>query len=369
MVYALPDGTAIHDPGPVAEGILKDVGWSGSFAALYFPHIAAADPWQTEIAVINMSDQTVAGILRALSDGGLLVETKAVTLSARGRKQINVANEFTNHSDIGYMIFDTDTDAIEGYTKFYIDGAYRAAIPAVKAVNTSNIYIPHIASAADWWTGVSLLNTTSSTKGLTFTFSNGQSKQISLNANEHRAFDIASLFNNQPQPGIQWAVISNASGVIGLELFGSRGWGTQLEGILLTDKTSTTLYYPHVAGNEWWTGIVAFNPSALSGTITIAPYSDRGTALSSSQLSIAGHGEIFRRGFGPQPSRSDGLVQDQTPRGPSAALSFSAPTTDSSLQPMQQEGQPPRRRASFRRSRRTAGPALHSSTRKRPRRP
>ena len=69
--------------------------------ALYFPHVATNFPWQTEIAIINTSpDQTITGTLRALSDGGQLIETKAVTLSARGRRQITVANEFTNHTDI-----------------------------------------------------------------------------------------------------------------------------------------------------------------------------------------------------------------------------------------------------------------------------
>ena len=53
-------------------------------------------------------------------------------------------------------------------------------------------------------------------------------------------------------------MITNASGIIGLELFGG---SNQLDGILLTDKTASALYYPHVAGSEWWTGIVAYNPS------------------------------------------------------------------------------------------------------------
>ena len=59
-----------------------------------------------------------------------------------------------------------------------------------------------------------------------------------------------SLFNNQPQPGIKSAVITNASGIIGLELFGTNGGSNQLEGILLTDKTASSLYYPHV-DSEW----------------------------------------------------------------------------------------------------------------------
>ena len=80
--------------------------------------------------------------------------------------------------------------AVQGYTKFYQAGIYRAAIPAVKEVNTSDIYISHIDSGAQWWTGVSLVNTTSATKELTITFNNGQSRNITLNANEHRAFTI-----------------------------------------------------------------------------------------------------------------------------------------------------------------------------------
>jgi formylglycine-generating enzyme required for sulfatase activity len=259
-------------------------------AALYFPHVATSIPWQTEIAIINTSpDQTVTGTLRALSDEGQLIETKAVTLSARGRRQITVANEFTDHTDIGYIIFDTDSDAVQGYTKFYREGYYRAAIPAVKEVNTSDIYISHIASSTDWWTGVSLVNTTSATKVLTITFNNGQSRSYTLNAGEHRAFDIASLFNNQPQPDIQSAVITNASGIIGLELFGNNGGSNHLDGILLTDNTASTIYYPHVASdNIWWTGIVAYNPSGQESYITITPYSAQGILLSTSTLTIAG---------------------------------------------------------------------------------
>ena len=84
---------------------------------LYFPHVDTSLPWQTEIAIINTGDQTVNGTLKAFSDDGHLLETQDVTLSARGRRQIIVANEFTNHTDIGYIIFDTDSPAVQGYTK------------------------------------------------------------------------------------------------------------------------------------------------------------------------------------------------------------------------------------------------------------
>ena len=265
----------------------------GHSASLYFPHVVTSTPWQTEIAVINTSAQEVTGTLTGRSDTGLVRDTKPVTLSPHGRRQIIVANEFANHTDIGYIVFDSSSAAVEGYTKFSREGYYRAAIPAVKEVNSSGtLYIPHIASDADWWTGVSLVNTTATPKVLTITFNNDQSRQITLAANQHWIFNVAQeFFNNQPQPDIKSAVITNASGVIGLELFGSLGWGTQLEGVLLSDKTTSTIYYPHVAGNEWWTGIVAYNPSVSECRMTIRPYKADGTILSSQEIPISGKGK------------------------------------------------------------------------------
>jgi tripartite motif-containing protein 71 len=265
---------------------------AGSNALLYFPHVDTSLPWQTEIAIINTSAQTVTGTLKGFSNDGQLVETMAVTLSARSRRQITVANEFTNHINIGYIIFDTSSATVQGYTKLYQAGIYRAATPAVKVVNTGDIYVSHIDSSAQWWTGVTLVNTTAETKNMTITFNDGQSVPYTLNPNQRRVFTIGSLLNDPLQPTIQSAVITNASGVIGLELFGSNAGigmgGNQLEGILLTDKTASTIYYPHIDSNGWWTGIVAFNPAESACTITVTPYSTLGTALATSTLSIAG---------------------------------------------------------------------------------
>ena len=267
-------------------------GATGNNRTLYFPHVDTNLPWQTEIAAINTSpDQNVTGTLKAFNDEGQLIETKALTLPARGRRQIIVSSEFAHHIDIGYIIFEADSPAVQGYTKFYQAGLYGAAIPAVKEVNTSDIYIPHIASDAQWWTGVSLVNTTSATKELTITFNTGHSVPYTLNPHEHKAFTIGSLFNQPLQPSVRSAVITNASGVIGLELFGSAGGGTQLDGILLTDKTASTLYYPHVAGDGWWTGIAAYNPSESASTMTVTPYSAEGALLPPSTLSIARKGK------------------------------------------------------------------------------
>ncbi len=61
-------------------------------------------------------------------------------------------------------MFESSSDAVQGYTKLYQEGIYREATPAVREPSTSDIYIPHIASDAQWWTGICLVNTTSAAK-------------------------------------------------------------------------------------------------------------------------------------------------------------------------------------------------------------
>jgi hypothetical protein len=267
------------------------VAQNSAITPLYFPHVDTNSPWQTEIALINTSsDQTVTGTLSGFSNAGQLVETMDITLSPHGRREINVAGEFVNDTNIGYMVFDTESDTVQGYTKFYQEGVYRAAIPAVREVNTSDIYISHIDSSADWWTGISLVNTTSASKEITITTNKGYSKVLTIGPNEHYANTIANLFSGWPQQYIKSAVITNANGIIGLELFGHDQGDNKshLDGLLVTDDTASTIYYPHIECNGWWTGIVAYNTSVAASDITLTPYKLDGTSLPASTVTIKG---------------------------------------------------------------------------------
>jgi hypothetical protein len=167
---------------------------------LYFPHVASQvgsppDIWETEVCIINTSDQAISGTLKSYQNNGQAASSdKTITLAAHGRwSRIVGSGEFTNPSEIRYMVFESASDSIIGYTKLFIKGAYRAATPAVKEVNTSDIYISHIDSGALWWIGISLVNTTSATKNITITFNNNQTRTITLNPNEHKAFTIGAL--------------------------------------------------------------------------------------------------------------------------------------------------------------------------------
>ncbi len=262
---------------------------------LYFPHVASeTNGWETEICLINPDNtKTITGILKPYNASGTHVSSNiSVSLVPHGRREITVGDEFTGADEIKYIIFEADSDEAVGYTKFYIEGQYRVAVPLVSSVNTGDVYISHIASDSKWITGIALVNTNTSSKTLTIEFDNGQTKNITLSPGEHKQFTVRTLFGGEAQDDIYSGTIKDATGIIGLELFSSTASSGNhfLSGIILKENTTTTIYYPHVLDDPVWdSGIVAYNPSISSCTLTITPYEADGTALSPQTISLAMH--------------------------------------------------------------------------------
>ncbi|GBC59363.1 hypothetical protein DENIS_0302 [Desulfonema ishimotonii] len=264
---------------------------------LYFPHVACQDLWQTEVTLFNTHESDgLTGTLTAYDNSGEVVSENDLTLEPSERLQMNVADEFSNAPEIGYMKFEVTSGSAAGYLKFYTEGRYRVALPAVSEVSGGDIHVPHIASNDEWWTGFGLVNTTDSDKTLTMAFDDGTTREIFLEAGAHDSFTLSDLFDGAAQPDIASAVIENGAGVIGLELFGSSSGsgGNYLSGILLTHETSSRLCFSHVASNEkWWTGIVVYNTSDQTGQLDFVPYREDGTPLTAQSVSIDPRGKYM----------------------------------------------------------------------------
>ncbi len=265
--------------------------------SIYFPHIACADGWETRLCLINRNATSLSGIFYAYNDQGKLLDSSSrLTLAANGRIQIRVSYSFAQADEIGYIIFAAEADTaagIAGYEKFYIDGKYRVAVPLVTRINQGDIFISHIATDGNWWTGVSLLNTTDKSKELTFAFDNDETRSLTLAPKEHRAIDMATLLQRSAVgTPAHSAVIRNAAGIVGLELFSQ---GNQLSGILIKDQTATEIYYPHVAVDDgWWTGVVAYNAVGESGEMTFTAYASDGTDLGEkTDVTLPGHSQYI----------------------------------------------------------------------------
>lgn len=284
---------ASNDPlAPVKEVPLTGNG--GPAGRLYFPHVDAKPPWNTEICVVNASkSQHLSGRFLAYNDNGSLVTEKSnISLPPYGRLEMDVAETFTGAESIGHLIFESTSGTLTGYTKFHIQGRYRVAVPAVTSASTGTLYLSHIDSSDQWWTGVSLVNTTDSSKTLTLSFNTGETRTITIAAGGHYANTIAGLFDGTRKPDIQSGIIANAAGIVGLELFGSHeGSDTSyLSGVLLGGNISNTLYYPHVdTSAQWWTGIVAYNVATTQNDLLVTSYDRDGTLLESHPIILAAH--------------------------------------------------------------------------------
>ncbi len=274
------------------EAYVAAISRSGDFAkTIFFPHIACSQKWETEICLINTNAQELEATLKAYNDQGEKVSEEALVVSANGRRAFTIGEEFSNGGNIKYMRASSDSAGICGYTKFYQDGVFRVAVPAVQEVNTGDIYIPHVASNNTWWTGLALVNTMDTTKYVTITFNTGDSVGFSLRPGEHKQFSIKELFDDASQEEIAWGVLSDADGVIGLELFGAE---KRLSGVLLRNECSETLYFPHVASNQtWWTGIAACKPGSAAAELTVKPYRKDGTALAELGAEIGAEGKYY----------------------------------------------------------------------------
>ncbi|HDS16869.1 MAG TPA: hypothetical protein ENN66_09760 [Proteobacteria bacterium] len=122
---------------------------------LYFPHIACAGTWQTEIGITNnLEGLEVNGELRAYSAAGeTLGGPRAVTIPAGGRLEVGIANVFVDADEIAYLDFAADSFYLSGYTKFSQPGN-RVSI----AATTGGFRGVFLKKERQGWTGIAFVN-------------------------------------------------------------------------------------------------------------------------------------------------------------------------------------------------------------------
>ncbi len=276
----LEDGTRIKDAGAV-QVLLSGL------SRLVYPHVDIAGSWSTEVCVVNNLPTPVSGTFTAYAPWGDTVGRQMeVTIAPHGRLALDAASISRGATAVKYITFthDGDNSDVCGYTKFARAGQYRGSLPASPAPGNGDLFVSHIASDPNWWTGIGLVNLTGLTKKLTLRCSNAQTTSLTIRPNCQQAFLVRDLFGGEPQTSIASAVVEGAAGLVGLELFGR---DSQMAGIQLNDRTSTILYFPHIhSDSEWWTGLVIYNPGNSSATLTITPYSATGTVLTPQNVTV-----------------------------------------------------------------------------------
>lgn len=197
---------------------------------IYFPHVASFGPYDTEIGLTNTSEATVSGILHAYTkDGGQPLESHALTIAPSGRQEITASRFFQNPQSAAYLIFESSSGFVAGYTRFSQPGN-RASLAAGKGSKAG--WFAKVEK--DGWTGIAFVNTetTIATVNLTAWDANGNqvgAKTITLQPGEKSVGMVDQLFGSNVSDAVYVKFASDKT-LLGFTVSGS-GDGTMLDGL------------------------------------------------------------------------------------------------------------------------------------------
>ncbi|MEA1922960.1 MAG: hypothetical protein U9N63_09910 [Pseudomonadota bacterium] len=214
----------------IADDALSDL---FSQTKIYFSHIAIADGWETEVAVLNPTDKTVSGNFTFYDmDGNQLGDTIPKTLNPYGRYQVEVGSAFAGRGNIEYMIFTAPTYGLKGYSKFYNNhDGIRASIMA-STPQTSGLFtkIDH-----EGWTGIAFVNTASVMAHITLTAYSDAGDPIAIEPMDVKPGEkvvktAEKIFAPQSISRASYVSFTSDQGVVGFFLNGSEDNLKKLDG-------------------------------------------------------------------------------------------------------------------------------------------
>ncbi|GEM_PF-3081969 len=287
---------------------------------LWFPVWSACEAAAVRIGIINppCSDcrsesncGPLTGELHAYDCAGNESDNPvAISLNLAGSAEIDIFDAFPNACKICYVAFESADDFGVGYEKTVIgDKVYMLAGQKTVAANTgcsgvncdvtstandylNNIYnpdhlsygdicIPLAISTPDWWTAISLINTTSTAQWLNVELNTGMNCPVALPAKGQKTFFVHELLGTLPDYGVNSATIRNAYGITGAVYFGRDKMAGARS---LMPASANTLYFPFVADMKNWGSYFVLQNS---GSPNITGYLDNGQSLGTNNFSVS----------------------------------------------------------------------------------
>ena len=262
-----------------------------SQAALYFPCTSSSPGNKNTVGIVNTEwPLNLFGKLMAFNSLGNELGSKDVAIRPKGRQEFSAESLFPNMSNISYYKLDYLGGKACGYISSKSADLRKGYIlPAVDNGSSGEIFIPHISSDDIWNTEFSLLNTNIVSKNISLKFDNGTVRNFLVAPKEQKRFKIRDFFNGVPQPDIHSAKLSGTSGFVGAEVFIG---GNYAAGITLEPNIQKNIYSPYVVNDKnWWTGLVAYNPSKYAANFSIFPFSSDGVPLPTKVVSLPGESQ------------------------------------------------------------------------------
>lgn len=293
---------------PTAAAAKKKTGLDFSIAIevstprLIFPYPKTDEVEETELLLINPSngDADVTLVARSF-DGGELAKS-SMTMGPGAHWTRNVSDLFpnVNGQDLGWVQV-LASRAITGLsTTTGLDNETALAEPAL-STTLEELVVPHIAQAtAQWYTRAAIINNSGEqvATALSAEAGNFAVDQVS-EVFQSAIIDFEAFFGGSLPGGSEWAsfVEGNAkTNLAGMELFGTKLGSPRVAGLNLANArvkdpgftyVRRNLYFPHVAGSDFWTGIAFVNISNSNTDIRLLGYDNQGQVLAETNMTLA----------------------------------------------------------------------------------
>jgi len=267
--------------------------------SLYFPRIMETDGWHTTIGITNPTNESLSVDVTAYNQLGIPLETITFdNIPPNGSIYRKVDNTFHPASNpfTGWSIENiawlkaTSTKQLQGFMEFNTEDSTRRMLTEATIATSNNLYVPHVAEETDyWWTDAGIVNTNdcplvgySSNQVFTgIPYLDHAGQQINL--------DLTSFYGETIEAGKGAGCFTSSSpSIAGIEMFGRKGDFHTAAALTLTSLPSKTLYFTHIATNDfWWTGCAVYNVTDEPATVQVSGYDTDGNLLGTSTVMIA----------------------------------------------------------------------------------
>lgn len=203
---------------------------------LVLPHAACGSDWWTGMALMN-SGQSAAWIKIAAYDAsGRQVGETDFALEPNQNRVQPVESLFNDkglcQTLASLRITSTNGQPVVGFALYGQKNSPCVAGTPLSGGSASSLYLPHVASSTEWWTGIGLMHPGGEATVVTVSLADGdgqilESKNLTLAPNAHRAFTIREFFGRENEPTGRSVTISAESGLIsGMYLIGTTDGAT-----------------------------------------------------------------------------------------------------------------------------------------------
>lgn len=300
------------DPIEITRGVILGQASPTPRAAVFIPHIAWSDQWQSFLSVDNTGTGN-ATVSIYLYDQDGMVGQQDLLIPAGGQQVVSLVKGICG-------IAETSTEGVlfrETFVNIVDNGIAEFSLSNT-AGESLTFLLPHYAAQSLTWMGLAIMNPGASTATATLTALDetgallGETT-IVLTPRTRTADILEGFFNGIDRKQVARIIVSSDQSLAGLNISGIGNEKLLFTSALTGDYATGDLIISHIANqwNTWENKLIADNTGNIPENILLTLYSGGGAVVSDTPVTIpAGHTVVIDLNDYSDLNPDSGLVQN-----------------------------------------------------------